>query len=41
MKQYTIDRLKKVKSGTVSSELAMLHRAFQLGYGMDGSFMYD
>lgn len=35
VKEYIRERLKKVKAGTVNRELAMLHRAFQLGYQHD------
>jgi integrase len=35
IQQYIRDRLKKVKPGTVNRELALLHRAFQLGYQQD------
>jgi integrase len=35
IKQYIQQRLKKVKPSTVNRELALLHRAFQLGYQQD------
>lgn len=35
VKQYVQDRLKKVKPGTINRELALLHRAFQLGFQHD------
>ena len=35
VKQYIQRRLKLVKTGTVNREIALLHRAFQLGYQQD------
>ena len=35
VKRYIADRLKGVKPSTVNRELALLHRAFQLGYQHD------
>jgi integrase len=35
VKQYVRDRLKTVKPGTVNREMALLHRAYQLGYQHD------
>ena len=35
IKDYIKDRLKQVKPGTVNRELALLHRAFQVGYCCD------
>ncbi len=35
VKEYIRDRLKEVKSSTVNRELALLHRAYQLGYQHD------
>ena len=35
IREYIDPRLKTVKPGTVNRELALLHRAFQLGYNQD------
>ncbi len=39
IKQYIRDRLKTVKSGTVNREMALLHRAYQLGHQHDPSLV--